>query len=307
MPGWSSLTGGGLSMVIWPRDKTAAALFKSAARTGARPMFENPRGALVEICFAYPPSDWERESDDQSSGSSSGSHAADTPAAAEPPPREALRRAVMTIRLYGWMESLRDSGDTLLAMVPLEGAERGAEEEGESDEMDPDGAAQHLRVAGGVPLRLHLWCTRPEARAGGPARLAHEKEEAEALLAKLKGCEARLTAHFSGSASRHDGMGGAEEEEEEGLQEDPQHRRRVEAFLRERDDLPATRNAAAAVMRYARVLEQHPEIIDETVLMDIDRNVEIIQFVTAEQQDGAGEEEGETSSSSRDGFHSILL
>lgn len=205
--------GSRLSVAIWPRDAEAAHLYAKALEMNARPIFEDPKGALVQVRFILPYCPYR--------------------------PDEAAVAAVEGIRLYGWMEEVSTGSSEVLKVAHPRGGGGGAP----CSHYGP--STSQLEVGEDITLRLHLRSTPYQGQAVPSP--AHGIANA-----------AKLLDHSPSQEGDHS----------EGEGQEVLMLHRIRHFVEQRDDHPLIQHAAETVLTYAKVLEDHPDIVSESVFDD---------------------------------------
>jgi len=122
-----------MSMAIVMEDEEASRIFQQSLQLGGNPVFENGKGTLIEVVFAFP----ELRED---GGCSSSIEVSSSVAS--------LQHA----RLYGWVEEVSESGETLQVARP----------QGQQQQVSEESTLVMMHT---IPLRLHLWSTSHAERA----------------------------------------------------------------------------------------------------------------------------------------------
>lgn len=139
--GTSSITDpSSFSFSMLPADEEAGRLLRLALSAGARPIFENPQGALVEVRFALSPEVDDEDMDEE---------------------RFNQLAAVERIRLFGWMEEIGVDGEMVQAVRSIPSPAGTCSPKAEEETSD-DGKS--FEVIGLLTLRLHLWSTPHASR-----------------------------------------------------------------------------------------------------------------------------------------------
>lgn len=123
-----------MTMAIVMEDEEASRIFQQSLQLGGKPVFENGKGTLIEVVFAFP---------EQREDGGCGSSIEGSPSVA----------SLQHSRLYGWVEDVEESGEIIQAARP-----QGRQRQQASEESA-------LVMMHTIPLRLHLWSTSQAERA----------------------------------------------------------------------------------------------------------------------------------------------